>query len=93
MECQTTYHTGCYDELRLSDLTDIASGWPRGFDVVCCAETLIYFGDLGKPLPVTGFRHPTTTARGLAARALSRRRRGGPRQPSGPVQAANGMSA
>ena len=43
----------CYDELAEAELTAWLRGKPRAFDLVACADTLCYFGDLAPPLAAT----------------------------------------
>ncbi len=39
---------GCYDELVRAELVGFLARRPAAFDVVTCADTLCYFGDLGE---------------------------------------------
>lgn len=49
---------GCYDELRLEELTAHLQMRPHAYDLMLCADTLVYFGDL----------HPVICAAAAAVR-------------------------
>jgi predicted TPR repeat methyltransferase len=43
---------GCYDELVHEEATAFLAARPGAFDLVVCADTLVYFGDLGQVFAV-----------------------------------------